>query len=216
MGMVALAALLLGAQDARELIKAGQAYLQAEDPESALKAYDAALRIAPDEATAWLGRAYARLGLKQPVEDCAKDVERALELAPESPDVRMARGALRQMRGLHAEAVADFTWILEKDPGNAGARRRRGQSCYELDRYPEAAADFTAAIEAGVKDPGVFHLRGRCRNSLLDMRGAVADATRVLNERPGNAGARLLRATSHYALGSWENASRDLDLFFAT
>ncbi|HWA99170.1 MAG TPA: tetratricopeptide repeat protein [Pirellulales bacterium] len=66
---------------------------------------------------------------------------------PRSIDQRLADGRLAAAQGRHAEAVADYSRVLELDPKLAGAWQARGVEYFKLGQIDASIADFDRFLE---------------------------------------------------------------------
>ena len=108
--------------------------LEAGQPDVARQAFEIALQIAPDDAT-------ARRGL-----------ERALKLGPLLPSLAAAESALLAERPL--EAVTLYERVLREDPANAVAQAglSRARAALGSDAYSRAVGESLAALREGRTD----------------------------------------------------------------
>src|SRR5262245_19578009 len=117
---------------------------RASDPARAVSGCTVFLQTAGisrgDQALAHTLRADAFIAQNQ-LEAGAKDLERALQLAPNNPAALTGRGRLHFLRGDHMRALADVESVLRQTPNAAVARRLRGSAHMELNNYADAKAD---------------------------------------------------------------------------
>jgi tetratricopeptide (TPR) repeat protein len=90
------------------------AYGRVEERRRAIGAYDAALRIAPDDVEALAGRSLALSAIGD-VPAALADAERALELAPAATPAIVARANVRLLAGALAEAVEELELLVARD-----------------------------------------------------------------------------------------------------
>jgi len=88
----------------------------------ALPLWNQVLEVAPGDAAAWSNRGNVQLALGDPRAAIA-DQSRAMELDGESPDPHLNRGTAEEALGEWAAAEADYRWILERAPSDAGEPR---------------------------------------------------------------------------------------------
>ena len=131
----------------------GQARHALEDFAGALEAYDQAFaspeldEYDDDNLSAFhRGRGNA-LRMLERREQALVELDKAVELAPESSDTVHLRGVIRSELGLKAEALADATRALELDPRNTTARFQR-VICQVGGEEPPPDAELQSELEA--------------------------------------------------------------------
>jgi TolB-like protein/Tfp pilus assembly protein PilF len=186
------------------------------DYQAVIAAYTEAIRLDPNYALAFAGRAIAILNFvgvtgepdyRDRLKKMEVDARQALALAPD-----LAEGHLVLARSLSdysldlARANEEFERALELAPGNALVLRLYGLYAVEMGRTP---AGFAAARRAVVLDPlnrNNYNVLGYA----LYLGRQHDEAISVLNEDlafdPDDPEAYALRGLSYYALGSLENA----------
>lgn len=100
---------------------------------------------------------YNRQDYKKVAEDCSKAIEIARKtgtFAQTCPDrCLMRRGASYLNLEMWAEALVDFTEVLEYRKNDGFAHFERGRSLFGLGRYEEAKKDFERSLELDDKHP---------------------------------------------------------------
>jgi tetratricopeptide (TPR) repeat protein len=100
--------------------------------------------IRPD-AGAFRLEARSLLHLRRP-EEALQACERALELAPDHPDILGTRGLILQNLARHEEALAWFDRAIALKPDFAEALNDRGITLVALRRFDEASASYDRAV----------------------------------------------------------------------
>ncbi len=104
--------------------RAGRLLLAQGQPELAIRTFDAVLEAAPDDVDALLGRGQLLVATGQLVDEGVADLDRALELAPEDPEVRLLRAESFAGIGDADAAIAELDAFdrLPSPPPDLGAR----------------------------------------------------------------------------------------------
>lgn len=105
--------------------QAGNAWFLAGEAPTAIAAFDAALKIAPDHADVLIDRAFAHHGLRQWGE-AKSDLDRALAIDPGRPDAYALRASALRQLGDRPGALADAEAALKLDSGHREALLERG------------------------------------------------------------------------------------------
>ena len=105
-----------------------------------------------------------RSGLPATVADPLADLNRAVELAPDNPDVWQARAMYYLQHGEVEKAVSDFNSLLDKDSDNMLTRLAVAEELIKVEQYDEALE----AHQSG-------HREAADRRSPYTVAGAVVD-----------------------------------------
>ena len=120
--------------------------------EEAIRDYNSALEIRPDDPDTFYNRGIALANLKR-YEEALKDYNRALELEPDAPDTLCNRGFTFFKLRSYEEALNDYSRLLKLHPDYTAALCRRGLTYAEIERYEEALKDYNRALELEPNDP---------------------------------------------------------------
>ena len=100
-------ALAVDPQNVNASTDLGVAYYYMNQPDRALAQFERSLSLDPDHTKTLLNLGIVRAFGKQDLEGAAKAWQRVVDVAPDSPEARMARQALQGLRSAHPEAAAD-------------------------------------------------------------------------------------------------------------
>jgi tetratricopeptide (TPR) repeat protein len=125
--------------------QAGNAWLLAARPDSAIASFTAALAIDPFDADLLADRARA-LAYKKDWAKADSDLTAALLVNPDRADLYVLRGSARRAMGRKAEARADFDLALRIQPRNPDALVERGTSKFEAGDVAGARADWQIVV----------------------------------------------------------------------
>ncbi|MFQ5737279.1 MAG: tetratricopeptide repeat protein [Thermodesulfobacteriota bacterium] len=140
----------------------GIAYKDLGDYKAAIRQYDAALKVDPLYADAFLNRgvAYSALG---EFGRAIADYSAALRLRPGYPEALSNRGVAFMATGDYRKAIADMSAAIAINPDNpayAGNYYNRGMAYSSLGEYEKALADFEKAIGFNPYFAGAYNNRG--------------------------------------------------------
>ena len=128
---------------------AGRVLASKKEWAKAVEQYDAAVKLNPKHAPAYLLRATARYETKDD-KGGAADLDEAVRLLPADPQVYVTRASALARRGLYADADKDLREALRLNPAHAGALNLRAwtsATCPEAE-YRDAERALDAATKA--------------------------------------------------------------------
>jgi tetratricopeptide (TPR) repeat protein len=163
----------------------------------ALAAYEAALKLQPDNRTVERLRADTLLALGRGAE-AVQAFDLFLEPSDPDPDAYRERGFERARLADYAGAQADFTRALAIDPNSPMTRARRGWS-YLNEATKLALRDFEEAIKLDPKNGDLYNGRGYARVLMGDYAGGVTDSEEALRLSDPKADLRTRLAMSYNA-----------------
>jgi tetratricopeptide (TPR) repeat protein len=133
-------------------------------------------------------------------------IARAVELAPELPELRNDRGEILRALGRYDDAIAGFREALALHPGYPEARNNLGVALRQAGRTEEAVAAFAAAL---ADRPDYPEARYNLGVTLVDVgrhEESLPHLTALLEQAPDNRVARERLAHALLALGREEGA----------
>ncbi|NMX21940.1 hypothetical protein C5S30_05820 [ANME-1 cluster archaeon GoMg4] len=196
----------------REYLLRGYAFNAIRQFESAIRNFDKALKLEPEEnkakATAYRNRgvAYSRLTR---YEEAIKDFDRAIVLKPEYVDAYTVRGDAYAKLGRYEEALRDFNKAIELDPEYAVAHDARGCFYLDLEQYDEAISDFTTAIALDPDYAEAYLHRGSAYWGLEQYEGVLNDFNKAIELDPESALAYTARGGLYSDLEKFDETIRD-------
>jgi tetratricopeptide (TPR) repeat protein len=171
---------------AEDFLIQGKLKYQQEDYEGAIAAFTQAIRLNPDDATAYNYRGNIRNLLKDH-QGAIEDYTQALQIDPNNADVYFSRGLARSLSEDYQGAIEDYTQTLQIDPNNADVYFVRGLARSLLKDYQGAMEDYTQALQIDPNHADGYFARGHTRSLLKDYQGAMEDYTQALQIDPNNA-----------------------------
>jgi len=131
----------------------GRAYFDSGRLEQALRHYNEALQLSPEDPETHNNLAVACLATEQ-FEAAAAHLERVVAAQPGNADALTNLGSLHAMAGRTAEAIARFEAALRSAPEHVTAHSNLARALAEQGRFAEAAEHYEAVlrIEPGHED----------------------------------------------------------------
>ena len=190
------------------LIRGNFHYTQSEQS-AALADYSNAIRLAPDDAPAYYGRANLRAGMGD-IKGAFADYSQALALNPDYTLAYYYRGGIYAEQGSLEKARADYDQSLNRDPSLAVAYNNRGTVRYRLGDANGAVLDYGLALQQNPKFRDAYANRGLARYGLGDYQGALKDYGQAIHLDPVSASTYRSRGTVYAALKDLQSARTDL------
>jgi len=182
--------------------------------EKARDALDRAIESLADDRQSQADAYLLRGQLQDDPEKTLADLDRAVELDPESAEAWQARALFHLNRGAVKDAIADFDRLLAKDNDNVGIRIAIAQALMNVKQYDESRKYLDYVIEKR-PSPAVYSMRAQLWAVQEQLDKAMADLEAALKLDPGNLAVILLRARLHFAQQNHELARKDLETFLA-
>jgi len=130
---------------AADHIDLGLDYLDQGQFDEAIAAFEAAIRLDPDDALAHynLGRIYY---LQDQMEQAAAAFEEAIQIDPEMAEAHTNLGAVYRAQGKTEEAIAACETAIQLDPNDDMAHYNLALAYYDLEQLDQAVAAYGAAL----------------------------------------------------------------------
>ncbi len=183
--------------------------------QTALAAYEAALKLRPEFPEAEYQRGAALASLKR-LPEAEKAFRRAIELRPDWALPLASLGALLEHADRFDEAEQVLTRALASDKGNAVAllaltnlRLRTKPSHAALETLLKQLQNVTTTTASNTQAALLWMARGRIERALDDQSSALASFTHTLAIDPANAMARVERAQLRAKAGDYVGAIED-------
>ena len=175
----------------------------------AIDDFNAALKLAPEDATLYNNRGNVLLDLRYNAE-AAKDFGQAIALAPTYGPAYNNRGNARYFLGDHAGAIADFTRAVALMPASPVPFNGRGKTQLALKRPAAALRDFSRAIVLSSRYGQAYANRAAALMTLHRFTDAVNDYTSAINFGTETATVYIGRAAAYTSLNKPGKAFADL------
>ena len=178
----------------------------------ALESFDAAIRLKPELAEAWVNRAAAYEGLGR-LEDAVRDYDQALKLRPSDAATYNGRGNALALLNRPDEALADYDAAIALRPGYGLAYYNRGNLYLNAGRLDLALLDYDRAIELRPEYARAWNNRATVYARLGRNDEALRDFSRAIELDPTNAGAWRNRALLYNDRKEYAKALADVRMF---
>jgi serine/threonine protein kinase/tetratricopeptide (TPR) repeat protein len=202
----------------------GRSYARRQDLDYALQMFDHAIQLDPNFALAHAGIAHLCGLIYEIREQSATWIERglascdrALALAPDLPEVMVARARLFYAQKKYDECTLMARRAIERKPDCDGSWNILGRALMTSNRYKEAAELVEKALEANGDDYNVYVPYMLCmervglKKEAEVLRGRMSAVLRQQLELvPEDVRARILLATNLGSIGEAEESIRHL------
>jgi tetratricopeptide (TPR) repeat protein len=128
---------------------------------------------------------------------------------PNLPRPLLTRGFVYGNLGQYDKAIADFSRVIEIDPGSKEAYYNRGITYGMIGQVDKSIADYSRLIEIDPKYVKAYSNRGADYFNLGQLDKAIADYTMAITLDPNYTDAFYNRGLAYGKLGKWENAIAD-------
>ncbi len=174
------------------------AYMQRADFDAAITELEAAIKLAPENASLHynLGLAYK---LKDQLDKAVPEFQNAIRLQPDLADAHYTLGVLYWQRGEFDNAGAELQKAIQGQPNYAEAHYTLGTIFKQQGKLPDAAAELREAIRLQpdfARSP--HHAGRRCCASWAMREGAAEEA---------KAGARIAASTNNLQAATFSTNS---------
>jgi serine/threonine protein kinase/tetratricopeptide (TPR) repeat protein len=165
---------------------------------AAMPALEQATAADPGHAAAQYCLALCRHSLGR-LDQALERYDVAAALLPADPRPFFRRGTIYGQQKRFADAEAEFTKALDRDPSFADGYRNRGVARADQRKYPEAHQDLCDALDRGASRLQVLLTRATVREGMGDPAGAAADRRAVAEIEPASELDFLARGYSRLA-----------------
>ena len=166
----------------------GIAYFGKDEYDNAIRDYNKAVELKPDNARAYRSRGDA-YNNKGEYEQSIQDYDKAIELKPDDATIYLNRGNAYNDKGEHERAIQDYDKAIELKPDDAGAYLNRGVAYNRKGEYDEAIQDYDKAIELKPDDAMAYSNRAAAYNSKGEYDRAIQDCNKAIEIKPDYKGA---------------------------
>ena len=200
---------------------AGIKLYYANDFNGAIKLYNEALQLNPNNADVYIDRGNAYFDLGQ-YERAIQDYNKTIKLRSDYSEAYNNRARAYEELGQYNRAFQDYTKAIELNPNYALCYYNRGLASLYQQQYRRAIPDFTKVIELESKPDkidnsatyglaDVYNNRGVAYKNLEQYENALKDYNKAIELNPNQADAYLNRAVLFIMAGNYNQALADLN-----
>jgi len=144
----------------KSLLKKGNVYVELKDYEKALKEYNKAIKLFPNDPECLLYRGYMYLHNTKEYEKAIADFSQCIEIdSAYRPAYSRSGDAYLELEN-YDKALADFTKAIDLDKDNAERYDYRANCYVEMEDYTNALKDYDKAIDLSPENPLYYNERG--------------------------------------------------------
>ncbi len=200
-------------------VNVGNLLTARNNDETALDAYDNAIRLNPAHAEAYLYRGKVKNALEC-YEAALSDLDEALQLQRDCKveaisqlraEIHTARGVAKFGLGEHNAAFAEHTTALRLNPNCAEAYYNRGIAKMKLGEYETVITELDAALRINPDMAEAYHYRGYVKFFMSQFKEALSDYDHAIRLAPWQGASYTNRGLVKYSLGQREEALADYE-----
>jgi tetratricopeptide (TPR) repeat protein len=238
-GLIFLAANVAIGETATDFVTSGLSNYKKGDIDGAIRDYDKAIELDPNNATAYYYRGMADIHLSDRIKDYDKaialkpdfvvaylnrslernfkgdfegsigDCNKAIELKPDFAPAYDYRGNLKRVNGDLDGAITDYEKSIQLKPDDASAYVGCGLVNEAKGNLDDAIRDYNKAIELKPTYVAAYYNSGNVKKAKGDFDGAIKDYDKAVELNPKDYSAFNGRAHLHYDKGQWTDALSD-------
>jgi tetratricopeptide (TPR) repeat protein len=149
---------------AKEWMEKGVAFMNAENYEGALRAFNNAVEIDPANSWAYIDKGWA-LNTLGDYYQALKEFNRAAEIDPQNPWIYANRGASYNSLENYQQGLLDEEKAISLDARISWAYIYRGWAYLGLGKFNQPLPDLNKAAQMDPKNPYVYHMRAWAHKS---------------------------------------------------
>jgi tetratricopeptide (TPR) repeat protein len=177
---------------------------------AAIASYDQALKVKPDNGSAWYNRSNSLYELGR-YEEAIASYDQALKVKPDDDSAWYNRGNALNELGRYEEAIASYDQALKIRPDNDSAWYNRGTSLYESRRYEEAIASYNQALKIKPDEYSLWYNQGVAFQELGRHEEAISSYDQALKLKSDDYPCWYNRGVALNILGRYEEAIASFD-----
>ena len=202
--------ILVTTEQAEDHFTRGNVYLDMGEYELALRHFDEAIRLNPQDSSCYIfrGSAYGELGQH---DRALLDYDLAVRLEPKDAFAYAKRGVAYRKLDQQEKAIQDYDEAIRLEPHNDLYYLSRGLAYRELGQYERAILDHDVAINLEPHMAFYYSSRGHAYLQLGQHERALLDYNEAIGLEPNDAYHYSSRGDAYLQLGQHESALLDYD-----
>mgnify|MGYP001569684171 CR=1 FL=1 len=189
----------------KEWLDKGVAFMNTENYEGALAAFNNAAEANPQNSWAYIDKGWALNSLGD-FYQALKEFNRAADLDPPNPWIYVNRGMSYNSLGDYRQGLLDAEEAIKLDANISWAYIERGWAYLGLGNFSQSLTDLNKAAQLEPQNPFVYSTRAWAHNALGKTRQAAEDLEKSINLAPNNSWMLWNRA-AYYALSGEKGKS---------
>ncbi|MEZ5307280.1 MAG: tetratricopeptide repeat protein [Pyrinomonadaceae bacterium] len=177
----------------------------------AVKEYDKAVEIDPENPDVYKKRAEANLG-RGDEKSALEDYNKVISLEPQNAKAYVERGNVHRTMKHTEEALDDYRRASMIDPKSPDGFLASGFLKVEKEDYIGAVNDLNSAIRLDPNNTEAYLKRAYAEAQLGDKQAALRDLNQAISRDPSNAEAYALRGKIKEELGDIDGARSDYEM----
>ena len=145
-----------------------------EQYEEAIKNYDMAIKLSPQNWSLYHWRGRVKSAMKLYV-GAIVDFDQAIEIDSKKPQVFYLRGVAKYNLQRHRESITDFNKVIEINPDYTNVHALRAQAKHRLGQYNEAITDYSEALSRNPSNHHNYYNRALAKKEMGSLTSARDD-----------------------------------------
>ncbi|MUG92530.1 tetratricopeptide repeat protein [Scytonema sp. UIC 10036] len=194
-----------------QYILRGEIHRNMGDTQEAIKDFDTALNLQPDNPFAYRQQGVAR-SQEGNYQGALADLNKAISLQPDNAYAYVDRGVVYAQMGNRLAFMEDFNKAMRLEPDSASIYSKRGLARYHLQDFQGAIEDYTTAIGFAPESAYIYYKKlGDVRTAQKDFEAASANYTEAIRLQPNYAPAYVGRGIVRARVGNQRLMFEDLN-----
>ncbi len=139
------------------------------------------------------------------------DVEKLIEIDPNSAENYMYRGGIKQELGDIQGYVNDLHKAIEINPKDVGIRGNIAVFYFQRNEWENAAKEYSGIINVDPNNAGAYLMRGNCQSQMGNKQVALKDYAQVVKLEPSKPFGYLLQGRTFAEMGQMDKAKEELE-----
>jgi tetratricopeptide (TPR) repeat protein len=189
----------------KDIILKGNEHIYKKEYSGAIRWYDKAIKIDPNNASAWTnkGLALAKIGKHNGAIEC---FDKALGIDPNNILALNNKGISLHRLKKHNGAIEYYDKALQVDPNNVLAWTNKGAALAKIGKHEEAIENFDKALQVDPNNPYAWTNKGYVLHGLGKYKEAIEYYDKALQVDPNNVLALNIKGAALNKLGRHKEA----------